>query len=97
MFEHILDSGGVASDHVNRVHAPRLPDPIIATDALLEPDRVPRKLQVDHQAAAAVQIEAFRRRIRRKQHSGTPVGELALDFASRGAREAPVQHRDWTA
>ena len=36
-----------------------LAEPVDAADALLEPQRVPRQLDIDHQPAAVMQVQAF--------------------------------------
>jgi hypothetical protein len=50
---------GAARYQVKCVDRALLTDPIDAADALLEPHRVPRQLEVDDEAAASVKVEAF--------------------------------------
>ena len=53
---------------MHRVHGPVLADPVDAADALLEPDWRPWQLQVDDQAAALLEIQAFACGIRGQEH-----------------------------
>ena len=83
-----------ARDKVQRVHRARLPYPIDAAHALFEPQRRPRKLQVDDQTAARVQIQPFARRIGREQHSGSAVRECARGAPPLQRRHAAVHRHD---
>ena len=52
----------------DRVHGAALPEAIDAADALLEPQRIPRQLDIDDQPAAMMQVEAFAGGIGRDEH-----------------------------
>jgi hypothetical protein len=52
---------GAARNQVNGVDDPLLPDPIDAADALLEPHRVPRQLEVHDEAASAMEVQPLGR------------------------------------
>ena len=45
---------GVSLQQVHRVHAPALSNPIDAADSLLEPQRIPRQFEIDHQPATVM-------------------------------------------
>ncbi len=55
-------------EHANRVHGAALAESIDAADALLEPQRIPRQLDIDDEPATMMQVQAFARRIGRDQH-----------------------------
>ena len=73
------------------VNAALLAEPIDAADALLEPQRIPRQLDIDDQPAAMMQVQSFTRGIGRDQHFETAAIERvdsARDDPSIG--EAPL-------
>ena len=69
MLEH-LAFDRVRMEKSNRVHGALLSEPIDAADALLEPQRIPRQLDVDDEPAAVMQVQPFAGRIGRDQHIG---------------------------
>ena len=73
------------------MHLARLADPIDATDALLEAHRVPRQLEVHHEPAAMLQVEALAGRVRGEEHAEAAAREAAEDGRALGAIEAAVQ------
>src|SRR5205823_14509206 len=91
----------VGADQVKRMDRPPLADAIDAADPLLETARIPRKLEVHHQAAAVVEVEAFGGRIGRQQDRVRRRGEAGERGRSFLAAEAAVQDerrpRDRTA
>src|SRR4051812_49419157 len=54
--------------HPDRVDGSLLPEPVDAADALLEAQRIPRQLEIDHQPAAMMEAEAFARGICGREH-----------------------------
>ena len=59
----------------NRVHRALLSEPVDAADALFEPQRVPRQLDVDDEPAAMMQVESLAGGIGRHQHLDASVVE----------------------
>src|SRR6266540_5108305 len=52
---------GRSCDQVHRVDGALLADAVHAADALFEAHRVPRQLEIDHEAARVVEIQSFAR------------------------------------
>ena len=65
------------ADQGNLPHAPRLTKPIDPASTLLESRRPPRQVEVQHDAAAVVKVEALGRSVRRQQHRASGM-EAAL-------------------
>src|SRR6516162_5606949 len=59
---------GVGGDQMNGMNGPALTDAIDAADALLEPHRIPRQLEIDDKAAVLVKVEALGGGIGREQY-----------------------------
>src|SRR5262245_28696249 len=49
----------LVADEMDRMDALSLPDAIDASDSLLKAHRIPRQFDIDHQAAAVVQVQAL--------------------------------------
>ena len=75
----------------DRVDAPLLAEAVDAADPLLEPQRIPRQLDVDHQAAPVMQVEALAGCVGRDQQIETAVIELAHQL---GAHRRPEGRRE---
>ena len=74
------------------MHAAFLADPIDASNALLEPHRIPRQLEVDDRTAAFVQIEPLAGGIGGQEHAAAAAREpLELD-PTLLPRHAPMEH-----
>ncbi len=71
MFEDALFDR-LPMEQPNRVHGAALAESIDAADALLEPQRIPRQLEIDHEPAAMMQIESLARGIGRDEHIDAP-------------------------
>src|SRR6185503_15573910 len=86
-----LHLAGVCGNQVERVHRARLTDAVDAADALLEPHRIPRQLEVDDQAASPMQVEPLRSRVggKKKRRGGTR--EFAQRRGAFLATEAAVE------
>ena len=52
----------------DRVHRPALPEAIDTPDALFEPQRIPRQLDIDDEPATMMQVQTFAGGIGRDQH-----------------------------
>ena len=78
-----------ARDQVNDVHRAALADPVDASDALLEPHRIPRQLQVDDESARLLEIESLARGIGREQQAAAAARELLDGRQALVARQAP--------
>ena len=55
-------------EQANRVNASRLPDSVDPADALLEPQRIPRQLEIDDDAAAMMEIQPLAGGVRGNEH-----------------------------
>ena len=64
-----------ACDKMKHVDRPALPDAIHASDSLLEPHRVPWQLEVDHDPAPLVKIQAFAGGVGRQQDPAAAADE----------------------
>ena len=69
-FEMLEDAlfDGLRMEQADRVHGTALAESIDPADALLEPQRIPRQLEIDHDAAAMMKIEALTRGVGGDQH-----------------------------
>ena len=72
---------------------PALADAVDPSDSLLEPHRVPRQLEVDHDAAPMVEIQPFARRIGRQKDVAAAADEGVERSGPFLARHAAVQER----
>ena len=81
----------VHRDKLHGMHAPLLPEPIDPADALLQPLRRPGELEIDHEPAAIVEIEALAGRVGREEHRGAARRELAEHVGALASRQAAVQ------
>ena len=81
---------GVPMQQVHGVHAPPLAEPVDAAHPLLEPKRVPRQLEVDHQPAPPMQVEAFAGGVGGQQHIEVAPLELPKHLVPHGRRHAAV-------
>ena len=73
------------------MNRPLLADAIHAADALLEPHGVPGQLEVDDEAAALLQVQAFAGGVGGEQHARAPAGERADGVGPLEAVHAAVQ------
>ena len=64
--------GGSAGDQMKRVDRACLTDAIHAPDALFEPHRIPRQLEIHDNPAVVVEIQPFARRIGGEKHAAFP-------------------------
>ena len=78
----------------NRVHRPLLAEPIDTADALLEPERIPRQLDVDHEPAAMMQVESFAGGIGRDEDVDAAVVERVHRRSPLFGRHAAVDEAD---
>ena len=78
----------------DRVDAPSLAEAVDATDPLLEPQRIPRQLDVDHQAAPVMQVEALAGRVGCDQQIETAVIEPAHQLGANRRRKAAMERAD---
>ena len=74
----------------DRVHRPPLAEPIDAADALLEPQRIPRQLDIDDEPAAVMQVQALAGGIGRDEHVDAAVVERVDGRAPLVRRQAAV-------
>ena len=80
--------------HANRVHDASLPKPIDAANTLLEPQRIPRQLDIDDQPAAMMQVQSLAGRIGRDEHVGATCVERIDRVAPHVGCEPPVNGDD---
>ena len=80
---------GAVGDQVKGVDPAALADAVHAPDALLEPHRVPRQLEVDHQPAGVMQVQAFGGRVGRQQQRVRAPRENSASATARSSRESP--------
>ena len=79
---------------MERVHPARLPEPIDASDALLQPVRAPGPFERDDHAGPSLQVQALAGDVRRQQHRGVSVEKPAEQAAAFHGVETAVQHHD---
>ncbi len=71
-----------------------LADPVDASDSLFQADRVPRDLEVDHAAAAVVQVEPFTRGVGRKEDVSGAGGESTFGAVALASSQSTMQLGD---
>jgi hypothetical protein len=81
--------GRASRDEVNGMDGTALADSFNTPDSLLQSKRRPWQLEVDDQAAAAMQVQSLAGRIRRQQQSCVAVGE-ALNCCAALRRRHPA-------
>src|SRR5262245_16154563 len=74
---------------VDGMNAPRLADAIDAPDSLFEPQGIPRQLQVDHEPAAMLKVQALASRVGGEQHLRL-AGIESIDRASSRVDRQPT-------
>ena len=79
---------------LNGVDTPLLADSIDAADPLLEPQWIPRQLEVHDKAAARLQVQTLSRGVGCHQRSRTSLGERGKLVPALGGRESAVEHGD---
>jgi hypothetical protein len=65
----------VSGKQIDGMNNVPLTEAIHPPDALLEPDRIPGQLEIDYQAAAALQVQAFGACVGSQEHVGGPLVE----------------------
>jgi hypothetical protein len=83
----------IARDEVKRMDRPALADTVDSSDSLFEAHRVPRELEVDHDPAPMVQVQAFASRVGGKKEPAAAADELIEGGDPLLARQAAVQDR----
>src|ERR1700737_4494174 len=83
--------GRISGKQVAGMNRMRLTEAIHPPDALLAPDRIPGQLEIDHQAAPALKVEAFGACIGSQEHVGGPVVERLNSAAAFVSSQAAVK------
>ena len=81
-----------SADQVKDVHGPPLANPIDSADALFEPHRIPRQLEVDDEPAGLVKVQAFARGVGGQQDPDGSRRELFEHTQPFVARQAAVEN-----
>src|SRR4029453_12310958 len=76
---------------MNGVDAPGLTDPLDASDALLQTNGRPWKLEIDNQPAMLVQVQPLAGGIRCEEQTRTAAGERIEDLPSHLSRNTAMQ------
>ena len=81
-------------EQVDRMDRAALPNAVDAADALFEPNRIPRQLEVDDQPAVALEIESFRAGIGCDHDVGCAAGKVVHRLPPLLRRLAAVKRCD---
>src|ERR1700730_9117653 len=81
----------ISGKQIAGMHRVRLTEAIHPPDALLEPDRIPGQLEIDHQAAPALKVQAFGACIGSQEHVGGPVVERLNSAAAFVSSQASMK------
>jgi hypothetical protein len=82
---------GLASQEMHGVDRSLLPEALDSSDALLESDRRPGQLEVDHQPASMVKIQSFAGGVCRQQYSHVAADKTAQNVLPLGAGHTSVK------
>jgi hypothetical protein len=88
---HRFILAGAGRKQVHGVDGPRLSQTFDSPDALLETDRRPRQLEIDHQSAALVEVQSFAGGVGREEQARAAGDELLQHFVPFGGRHPAVK------
>lgn len=86
--------GGPVCEEMYGVDRPQLAEAVDSADALFEPNRIPRKLEIDDKAASRLKVESLGARIRCQQQIGDAGIERVNSGSSFHGRQPTMQQCD---